>query len=145
MESADRVEANNWACLIAWGYAWKSGGGSQAADERVGLFGEVLDEDFVDFGLGLIGVLCFTDFDLIFIRECLLAGLAGVTGVGGIESKAVPVLLIDMLRGRADSATFGRSDIGGAVFDSSSTGDTTVFSALLRVNIPRRPPFDSLR
>jgi hypothetical protein len=101
--------------------------------------------DFDDFGLGLTGVLCFTDFDLIFIRECLLTGLPGVMGVAGIESEAVPVLLIETLRGRADSASaVGRSDDDSAV-DSSSTGGTAFLSTLLRVNIPRNPPFDSLR
>jgi hypothetical protein len=103
-------------------------------------------EDFDDLGLGFIGVLCFTDFDLIFIRECLLVGLAGVTGVAGMESEAVSVLLIEMLRGRADSAAafIDRSDREEVVVDSSTTGDTVDFSALLRVNIPRSPPFDSL-
>ncbi len=56
-----------------------------------------MTEDFDDFGLALIGVLCLTDFDLIFIRECLLVGLAGVIGVAGMASQAVPVLLVEML------------------------------------------------
>jgi hypothetical protein len=104
-----------------------------------------LDVDLEDFGLGLTGVLCLTDFDLMFIRECLLAGLPGVMGVAGIESEAVLVLLIEMLRRRADSTTaFGRSD-DDSVLVSSSTGGTVFFSILLRVNIPRSPPFDSLR
>jgi hypothetical protein len=65
--------------------------------------------DFDDFGLGFTGVLCRTDFVLIFIRECLLAGLPGVTGVAGLDSAAVPVLLIEILRGRVGSITlFGR-------------------------------------
>ena len=101
--------------------------------------------DFDDFGLGFTGVLCLTDFVLIFIRECLLAGLPGVTGVAGIDSAAVPVLLIEMLRGRADSITLsGRWNNDLGVLWSSSTGATGTFSALLRVNMPRSPPFDSL-
>lgn len=114
-------------------------------------------EDFVDFGLGLAETLCFTDFDLKFIRECLLAGLAGVIGVAGRESVAVTVSLRDSLRGSGES-TLARSRIvaircgirSPTLFSSpgmlpSSVTDTTVgFSILLRVNIALNPPFDSL-
>jgi hypothetical protein len=107
--------------------------------------GEVFEAEFDDFGLGLTGVLCFTDFDLIFIRECLLAGLPGVTGVAGMDSEAVPVLLMEMVRGRAGSRwVSGGSDGDDAGVNSSSTGYTGFFSVLLRENIPRNPPFDSL-
>ena len=100
---------------------------------------------FDDFGLALTGVLCFTDLDLKLILECLLVGLPGVTGVAGIESEAVPVLLMEILRGSADSRkAFGRSNNGDLGVDSSSTVEIIVFSALLRVNMPLSPPFDSL-
>jgi hypothetical protein len=98
-----------------------------------------------DFGLALTGVLCFTDFDLTLIRECLLAGRPGVTGVGGMESEAVPVLLIEILRGSADSRmALVCSNNGDLGVDSSATVGKVVFSALLRVNMPLNPPFDSL-
>lgn len=100
---------------------------------------------FDDFGLVLSGVLCFTDLVLTLIRECLLAGLPGVTGVAGIESEAVPVLLMEILRGSADSRkAIWRSNNGDLGVDSSATVETVLFSALLRVNMPLRPPFDSL-
>jgi prepilin signal peptidase PulO-like enzyme (type II secretory pathway) len=111
--SADNVEADRVACLIACGYAWKRGGGSHAGEVRGGGRGE----DFVDFGLGLlafgglvgtfVGVLVgpffsFIDFDLRFIRDILAVGL-GVVGV--VSDVTVVVLFMERLRGRLRSAT----------------------------------------
>lgn len=80
-----------------------------------------------------------------------LPGVAGV--VGDDDSVALPVpnfrknpsptgLVIGLI-------SFGESGVGDAIDGAgvcpSDTGDTTFFSDLLRVKIPRRPPFDSLR
>jgi hypothetical protein len=103
--SVDRVEAVSCACLIAWGYAWNRGGGSQHADDR--LVAD-FDADFCDFGLDLLGV--FVGFVLKFMREDLLVGLMGVAGVSGVAGKvgtdscSVLDRLIDMLRLRPASA-----------------------------------------
>jgi hypothetical protein len=66
MESAESVEAANWACLIACGYAWNKGGGSQAAELRLEVFGGGLGGKCA-LGLG-IGFVVF-DFGLIDMRR----------------------------------------------------------------------------
>jgi hypothetical protein len=147
MASVDKVEAVSCACLIACGYAWKRGGGSQHADDR--LVAD-FDADLVDFGLDLLGV--FVCFILKFMREDLLVGrmgVAGVTGVAGnVGTDSVPVLhrLIDMLRRRPASAIalIDLSEIPEAGASSSSTGNAVSFSPLLRVKSDRKPPLDSL-
>jgi hypothetical protein len=77
--STDSVGAAKVACLMACGYAWKSGGGSHAADVRVGLGDDLALALGLCFGDGRRGVM---DLGLRFIRACLLAtgGVGGVTG-----------------------------------------------------------------
>lgn len=97
-----------------------------------------------DFGLGFPVFVDRTDFARRFIREPMVVGLAGVAGVAGVSGIEF-VLGISILRGRLASATASMvlSDIADAGA-SSRTGETAAFSTLLRVNIPRSPPFDSL-
>jgi hypothetical protein len=90
------------------------------------------------FGTGVL--LCFVDFDRRFMREALLAGFAGVIGV---ESGMVEVLFKEMLRRRLFSASFIDCSDNPEGKGSSRTGEITIFSTLLRVNIERSPPFDS--
>lgn len=108
---------------------------------RGGRFGE----DFEDFGLGFGVLVDFSDFVLVFICEGLVIDFAGVAGVIGLESETVPIFVKPTLRGRLDSITavIVLSETADAGV-SSRTGETAAFSILLRVNIPRNPPFDSL-
>ena len=104
------------------------------------------DDLVLDFGLGFgTGLVCFTDFDLRFIRDGLLAGL-GVDGVAFVGAGRVVTLFRDLLRGSAFSAIafIDFSEIAEAG-GSSRTGSTTFLSALFLVKIPLKPPFDSLR
>jgi hypothetical protein len=109
--------------------------------------GDDFVEDFEDFGgLGLLGVLCLTDFDLRFIRDGLAAGIAGVLGV--VESDIVSDLFIDMLRGKGESrldSVTSLAAVSETEVNSSTTGEMVDFSVLFLVNIPRSPPLDSFR
>ena len=111
--------------------------------------GDDFVEDFEDFGgLGLLGVLCLTDFDLRFIRDGLAAGIAGVLGVVVVESDVVSDLFIDMLRGKGESrlnSVTSLAAVSETEVNSSTTGEMVDFSVLFLVNIPRRPPLDSFR
>jgi len=137
--SAERVEAESCACLIAWGYAWKSGGGSHAVEVLVGGRVEDLCDDFVDFGLGLVDGFV----DMIRIREL------GRTGVAGVGRTVSPVLSLrnDRLRLMLTSATalLDRSRIEEAGISSSIIGVAVVQSALFRVKRALNPPLDCLR
>jgi hypothetical protein len=110
--------------------------------------GDDFVEDFEDFGgLGLLGVLCLTDFDLRFIRDALAAGIAGVLGVG-VESDVVSDLFIDILRGKGESrldSVTSLATVSKTEGSSSTTGEMVDFSVLFLVNIPRSPPLDSFR
>ena len=103
----------------------------------------------VNLGLALLGVgvrlLRFTDLDLRFIRDGLFVGFAGVTGLAGAAAETLMVRFMDILRAKVDSAAFLIDFPVAAGGASSNTGDTMLFSVLFRVNIPRSPPFDSLR
>lgn len=80
------------------------------------------------------------------IRDDLLAGRIGVIGVAGKVSVPVLVRLREKLRRRPASATalIDLSDMPEIGAPSSSAVERFVLSTLLRVNIDRRPPFDSL-
>ena len=109
--------------------------------------GDDFVDDFEDFGgLGLLGVLCLTDFGLRFIRDGLTAGIAGVLGVG-VESDVVSDLFVDMLRGKGKSRRGSVTSLTAvsAEGNSSTTGEMVDFSILFLVNIPRSPPLDSFR
>lgn len=144
MASDDKVEAERVACLIACGYAWNNGGGSQAAEVRGGGLGADFVDDFEDFGLSFAVFTDLCDFALRFMRELIVDGLPGMTGVADVG--AALVLGTSILRGKLAWATAvttvlsDTADVGG----SSTTGETVACSVLLRVNIPRNPPFDSV-
>ena len=100
----------------------------------------------------MLGVLTdLTDLDLRFIREALVVDVAGVAGIvisdTGVDfSDFCLAIFTDRLRGKLASATAlidlsENPDSGGV---SSINGDmTTALSVLVRVNIPRSPPFES--
>lgn len=100
-------------------------------------------DDFVDFGLVLLGALFggLVDLDLKFIRELRTECLDGVTGV--VADVTVVLLFIDIVRGTADCGFSVAAESGGV---SSITGDTMLLSGCIfvRVNIPLNPPFESL-
>jgi hypothetical protein len=95
--------------------------------------GDDFVEDFEDFGgLGLLGGLCLSDFDLRFI----------------VESDVVSDLFIDMLRGKGESrlnSVTSLAAVSETEVNSSTTGEMVDFSVLFLVNIPRSPPLDSFR
>jgi hypothetical protein len=129
---------------MACGYAWKSGGGSQAAKVLVGGFGmgglELLLD--VDFGVVVAVLLCFVDLVLKFMRDGLLVDFAGVIGDAYCT---LVVLSNDALRGKLISVAALIDCSEMPVFRGSSwTGETRALSALFRVNIERSPPLDSL-
>jgi hypothetical protein len=109
--------------------------------------GDDFVEDFEDFGgLGLLGGLCLSDFDLRFIRNGSAAGIAGVLGV--VESDVVSDLFIDMLRGKGESrlnSVTSLAAVSETEVNSSTTGEMVDFSVLFLVNIPRSLPLDSFR
>lgn len=155
MASAERVEAESVACLMACGYAWKRGGGSHVGDVRIGGWGE----DFEVFGLDLSVLIAlgdcldgvflgpldsFTDLDLKFIRD-ILAVAFGVNGP--VSEVIVGARFMDRLLGILLSATslIDRSEKAETGGVSSKMGEVTFLSNLFLENIPRSPLLESGR